>query len=62
MSYEHPMIDEILFDKDLKRRCMSHDHHAFEENAKNKVPPLHIIEQVFNGINHQYSWIVKVNQ
>ena len=27
-----------------------------------KVPTLHIIQQVLNGINHLYSWIVKGNQ
>ena len=38
------------------------DDHAFDENTKKEVPPLHIIQQVFNGINQKYSWIVKGNQ
>ena len=38
------------------------DDHTFDENTKKEVPPLHIIQQVFNGINQQYSWIVKGNQ
>jgi hypothetical protein len=38
------------------------DDHTFDENTKKEVPPLNIIQQVFNSINKQYSWIVKGNQ
>jgi hypothetical protein len=38
------------------------DNHTYDENTKKEVPPLHIIQQVFNGINLKYSWIVKGNQ
>ena len=29
---------------------------------KKEVTSIHIIQQIFNGINRQYSWIVKRNQ
>ena len=62
MSHEHPVIDEILYNEDYMLRFMFHDDHTFDENTKKEVPPLHIIQQVFNGINQKYSWIVKGNQ
>jgi hypothetical protein len=62
MNHEHPVIDEILYDEDYLLRHLFSDNHTFDENTKKEVPPLHIIQQVFNGINKQYSWIVKGNQ
>jgi hypothetical protein len=62
MNHEHPVIDEILYDEDYLLRHLFCDNHTFDENTKKEVPPLHIIQQVFNGINKQYSWIVKGNQ
>ena len=32
------------------------------ENLKKKVPVLDMIQQVFNDVNQQYSWIVAANQ
>ena len=62
MSHENPVIDEILYDEDYVMRYVFGDDHAFDENTKKEVPPLHIIQQVFHGINQKYSWIVKGNQ
>ena len=62
MSQEHPVIDEILYNEDYMLRFMFRDDHTFDENTKKEVPPLHIIQQVFNGINQKYSGIVKGNQ
>ena len=62
MSCEHHVIDEILYNEEYMLRYVFHDHHAFDENTKKEVPPLHIIQQVFNGINRKYAWIVKGNQ
>ena len=56
------MIDEILYNSDYLLRYLFCDDHTFHENTKKEVPPLNIIQQVFNGINQQYSWIVKGNQ
>ena len=62
MSQENPVIDEILYNEEYMLRYVFHDHHAFDENTKKEVPHLHIIQQVFNGINQKYSWIIKGNQ
>jgi hypothetical protein len=62
MNREKPVIDEILYDKDYLLRHLFHDNHTFDENTKKEVPPMHIIQQVFNGINKQFSWIVSGNQ
>ena len=62
VSHECPVIDEILYDEDYLRRYLFRDNHTFDENTKKEVPPIHIIQQVFNGINQKYSWIVKGNQ
>ena len=43
-------------------RYLFHDDHTFDENTKKGVPSLNIIQQLFNGINRQYSWIVTGNQ
>ena len=34
----------------------------FNENLKKEIPVLDIIQQVFNDVNQQYSWIVAGNQ
>ena len=34
----------------------------FDENLKKEIPVLDIIQQVFNDVNQQYSWIVAGNQ
>ena len=62
MSKEKPVIDEILHNKEYMMRYVFHDHHTFDENAKKEVPAIHIIQQVFNGINRKHAWIVKGNQ
>ena len=62
MNHEKPVIDEILYDEDYLLRYLFHDDCTFDENTKKEVPPLNIIQQVFNGIHKQYSWIVKGNQ
>ena len=51
MSHERPIIHEILYDEDYLRRYLFRDNHDFDENTKKEVPPIHIIHQVFNGIN-----------
>ena len=56
------MIYEILYNDDYLLRYLFHDDHTFDENTRKEVPPLSIIQQVFNGINKRYSWIVKGNQ
>ena len=61
MSREHPVIDEILYNEDYMMRYVFCDNHTFYENTSKEVPPIHIIQQVFNAINKQYSWIVREN-
>ena len=56
------MIDEILYNSDYLLRYLFHNDHTIDENTKKEVPPLNIIQQVFNVINKQHSWIVKGNQ
>ena len=62
ISHERRVIDEFFYDGDYLLRYLFCDNHTFDENTKKEVPPLHIIQQVFNGINQQYSWILKGNQ
>ena len=61
MNREKPVIDEILYNKDYLLRHIFHENLTFDENTKKEVPPLNIIQQVFNGINKQFSWIVSGN-
>ena len=62
MSHEKPVIDEILYDRDYLLRYLFRNDHIFDENTKKEVPPLNIIQQVFNRVNSKYSWIVAGNQ
>ena len=62
MNREKPVIEEVLYNSDYLLRYLFCDDHTFHENTKKEVPPLNINQQVFNGINKQYSWIVKGNQ
>ena len=62
MSHEKPVIDEILYNNDYLLRYLFRNDHIFDENIKKEVPPLNIIQQVFNSVNRQYSWIVAGNQ
>ena len=61
MSCEHPVIDEMLYNEDYMMRYVFRDNHTFDENTIKEVPPIHIIQQVLNAINKQYSWIVREN-
>ena len=62
MNREKPVIDEILYNSDYALRHLFGDNKIFDENLKNEVPVLDIIQQVFNNINQHYSWIVAGNQ
>jgi hypothetical protein len=62
MNHEKPVIDEILYDRDYLLRYLFHNDHIFDEFTKKEVPPLNIIQQVFNSVNSQYSWIIAGNQ
>ena len=42
-------------------RYLFKDNHTYDENTIKEVPPIHIIQQGFNTINKQYSWIVREN-
>ena len=57
-----PVIDEILYNNDYLLRYLFRNDHIFDENIKKEVPALNIIQQVFNSVNRQYSWIVAGNQ
>ena len=56
------MIDEILYNSDYVLRHFLGNDRIFDENLKKEVPILDMIQQVFNDVNQQYSWIVVVNQ
>ena len=62
MNHKKPVIDEILYNNDYLLRVLFRNNELFDENLKKEVPPLNIIEQVFNSVNRQYSWIVAGNQ
>ena len=62
MNREKPVIDEILYNSDYLVRHFLGNDHIFYENLKKEVPVLDMIQQVFNGVNEQYSWIVAGNQ
>ena len=61
MSHGHPVIDEILYNEDYMMRYVFQDNHTFDENTIKEVPHIHSIQQVFNAINKQCSWIVREN-
>ena len=62
MNHEKPMIDEILYNSDYALRHLLGDNQIFDENLKNQVPVLDMIQQVFNDVNQHYSWITAGNQ
>ena len=62
MNHEKPVIDEILYNSDYALRHFLGDNQIFDENLKEEVPILDIIQQVFNNVNQHYSWIVAGNQ
>ena len=43
-------------------RYLLGNNQIFDENLKKEVPVLDMIQQVFNDVNQQYSWIVAGNQ
>ena len=62
MSHEKPVIDEIIYNSDYTLRHLFGSNQIFDENLKKKIPILDMIQQVFNDVNQQYSWIVAGNQ
>ena len=62
MNHKKPVIDEILYNNDYLLRVLFRDNKLFDENLKKEVPPLKMIQQVFNNVNAQFSWIVAGNQ
>ena len=62
MICEKPVIDEILYNSDYLLRYLLCNDHILDENLKKEVPPLSLIQQVFNDVNQQYSWILAGNQ
>ena len=62
MSREKPVINEIIFNSDYILRHLLGNDQFFYENLKKEIPVLDIIQQVFNDVNQQYSWIVAGNQ
>ena len=62
MNREKPVIDDILYNSDYLLRYFICNDSIFDENIKKEVPPLNIIQQVFNSVNSQYSWTVASNQ
>ena len=56
------MIDEILYNSVYNLRHLFGNNQTFDENLKKKIPVLDMIQQVFNDVNQQYSWIVVGNQ
>ena len=62
MNREKPVIDEILYNSDYALRHLLGENQIFDDNLKKEVPILEIIQQVFNGVNQHYSWIVAGNQ
>ena len=57
-----PVIDEILYNSDYMLRHFLGNNQIFYENLKKEIPVLDIIQQVFNDVNQQYSWILARNQ
>ena len=62
MSREKLVIGEILYNSDYMLRHLLGNNQFFYENLKKEVPVLDMIQQVFNDVNQQYSWIVAGNQ
>ena len=62
MSHEKMVINEILYNSDYMLRHLLGNNQKNYENLKKEIPILDIIQQVFNDVNRQYSWIVAGNQ
>ena len=62
MNHEKLVISEILYNSDFMLRHLLGNNQIFDENLKKEIPVLDIIQQVFNDVNHHYSWIVAGNQ
>ena len=62
MNREKPVIDEILYNSDYVLRHFLGNNQIFDENLKKEIPVLEVIQQVFNDVNQQYSWIAAGNQ
>ena len=61
MSHEKLIIGEILYNSDYMLRHLLGNNQIFDENLRKEVPILDMIQQVFNDVNQQYSWIVARN-
>ena len=44
LSCEHPVIDEILYNKEYMMRYVFKDNHTYDENTIKEVPLIHIIQ------------------
>jgi hypothetical protein len=62
MNREKLVISEILYNSANMLRYLVGNNQIFDENLKKEVPVLDIIQQVFNDVNNNYSWIVAGNQ
>ena len=62
MNREKPVIDEIIYNSDYVLRHLLGNNQIFDENLKEQVPVLNMIQQVFNDVNQHYSWIAARNQ
>jgi hypothetical protein len=62
MNHEKLVINEILYNSDFMLRHLLSNIQIFDENLKKEIPVLDIIQQVFNDVNHHYSWIVAGNK
>jgi hypothetical protein len=62
MNREKLVRNEILYNSDYMLRHSLGNIQFFYENLKKEISVLDIIQQVFNDVNQQYSWIVAGNQ
>ena len=51
MNHEKLVIDDILYNSDYVLRHLLGNDRIFDENLKKEVPPLSMIQQVFNDVN-----------
>ena len=62
MNHEKPVIDEILYNSDHVLITLLGNNQIFDENLRKAIPVLDMIQQVFNDVNQQYSWITAGKQ
>ena len=59
MNFEHPIIEEIIYDKETLRGFESKDYVAFNNNLWKRVPYPEIIQALSIDAYNRFDWVTK---